>query len=703
MKRIFIMLIAAGGAFSAYAQSANSNDVYKLNYQANVLRSSQDSLQYQIDSIHSSVKDIKRKEKAKNWKRDEQLSRWVIDVNALGGILDQGLTKANTNGNYLNGIDLNTGNLKFTNGMSFGGDVQLAYFLGRKAHWGIGTGLVYLYQQGDMTLDNFNVQYQSIDNFGNIFRQWTTADQPVKEKLTITNVNIPLFLKYKNRFTKHSGFTADAGLVYNVKLENAYNTNATFDYQAIYQYANEGGTHTVYDYNTTPSPNDLLVTKAQIAAHSGPASIPSVLNQYRTQDGMNVGVNQPATNHTGSASFTQGTLGFMIRPAYSYYLSDKVAINLGVYYLYQPFANSVKPGYMLTNKIGDYNSVTNSVSNSVDQSYGISLGARFYLGRYHGRPAPAAITDDVNDPTCGSSDGSITIHNLTPFQPVTVNMLLNGTLQPSHTDSVSEFGTVKISGLAAGDYTNIVANVGGVDHNVPPVTLASSPIGYYSESSTNPLSFGACNGTIRLHGLKPGLTVNVKYSLNGTQQPAFSGVIGQDGTVSMTGLCAGNYTNIVVNVLTCTINGNDVTLTNPAPSQPQYYEEEEPNPRKRHNTHQVEERPDVSAPILFDVNKTIIHEESFPTIDEAIYELKEDETATAVIDGYTDNTASEAYNQDLSVRRSESVKYYMEHRGIASDRLTPVGHGLHDPIADNTTEEGRHKNRRVVISIKLKH
>jgi hypothetical protein len=173
MKKLFILLIAAGGALSASAQSANDSDVYKLRYQQSVLQSSRDTLQYRIDSIRTSVEELNRRKRAKMWKTDNMLSRWVLDFNLLGGILTEGITKANTNGNYANGIDLNTGNLKFSNGMSYGADLEIGYFLGKKAHWGIGTGFMYFYQTGDLKLDQFNVQYEAQDANYNTFRQVT--------------------------------------------------------------------------------------------------------------------------------------------------------------------------------------------------------------------------------------------------------------------------------------------------------------------------------------------------------------------------------------------------------------------------------------------------------------------------------------------------------------------------------------------------
>jgi outer membrane protein OmpA-like peptidoglycan-associated protein len=58
---------------------------------------------------------------------------------------------------------------------------------------------------------------------------------------------------------------------------------------------------------------------------------------------------------------------------------------------------------------------------------------------------------------------------------------------------------------------------------------------------------------------------------------------------------------------------------------------------------------------------------------------------------------SEAYNQGLSERRAATVARYLEERGVAPGRLKVVGKGESQPIADNTTAEGRRQNRRVVL------
>jgi outer membrane protein OmpA-like peptidoglycan-associated protein len=69
------------------------------------------------------------------------------------------------------------------------------------------------------------------------------------------------------------------------------------------------------------------------------------------------------------------------------------------------------------------------------------------------------------------------------------------------------------------------------------------------------------------------------------------------------------------------------------------------------------------------------------------------------IQGYTDSVGSEDYNQRLSERRADSVKSYLAGQGISSIRLSTVGKGRSDPVADNDSAAGRQQNRRVEVII----
>jgi len=82
-------------------------------------------------------------------------------------------------------------------------------------------------------------------------------------------------------------------------------------------------------------------------------------------------------------------------------------------------------------------------------------------------------------------------------------------------------------------------------------------------------------------------------------------------------------------------------------------------------------------------------------LTEAVNIMKENPEMRVEIQGHTDSTGPDAYNQGLSERRASSIKEYLLNKGIDSGRLVVKGYGESDPIASNETLEGRQKNRRV--------
>jgi outer membrane protein OmpA-like peptidoglycan-associated protein len=69
------------------------------------------------------------------------------------------------------------------------------------------------------------------------------------------------------------------------------------------------------------------------------------------------------------------------------------------------------------------------------------------------------------------------------------------------------------------------------------------------------------------------------------------------------------------------------------------------------------------------------------------------------VDGYTDNTGSDEFNQRLSEQRASTVREYLVGRGLASDAVTAQGFGEAMPVASNDTPSGRQKNRRVELIV----
>jgi OmpA-OmpF porin, OOP family len=104
----------------------------------------------------------------------------------------------------------------------------------------------------------------------------------------------------------------------------------------------------------------------------------------------------------------------------------------------------------------------------------------------------------------------------------------------------------------------------------------------------------------------------------------------------------------------------------------------------------------VTLHIEFDIDRDIIRPEYRDEVAKVGDFMKKYPTTSAVIEGHTDNVGSAEHNMDLSQRRAQSVvNYLVENFGIDRSRLTAKGYGFTRPIADNATNEGKQKNRRI--------
>ncbi len=114
----------------------------------------------------------------------------------------------------------------------------------------------------------------------------------------------------------------------------------------------------------------------------------------------------------------------------------------------------------------------------------------------------------------------------------------------------------------------------------------------------------------------------------------------------------------------------------------------------------VVEKINIRETIQFKTGKAKIKKRSHAILDEVVKVMK---TRTGIkkvrIEGHTDSVGDAEKNRTLSQARAESVLEYLVKKGIARDRLLAKGFGPDKPVADNTTDEGRSKNRRVEFSI----
>jgi len=105
----------------------------------------------------------------------------------------------------------------------------------------------------------------------------------------------------------------------------------------------------------------------------------------------------------------------------------------------------------------------------------------------------------------------------------------------------------------------------------------------------------------------------------------------------------------------------------------------------------------IALYINFDTGKSIIKPESKVIIEQIVQMMKANPEVKISVEGHTDNVGNPKSNKMLSDDRAKAVVTAIVAQGIDAKRLSSVGHGQDKPIADNKTEEGRAKNRRVEL------
>ena len=142
-----------------------------------------------------------------------------------------------------------------------------------------------------------------------------------------------------------------------------------------------------------------------------------------------------------------------------------------------------------------------------------------------------------------------------------------------------------------------------------------------------------------------------------------------------------------------------ITGTPPAPPPPPPPQKEEPPPppprvEVRDNKIEFKEK------IQFENNKSVILPQSFGLLDDIVKVIKDNPQAKKIaIEGHASAEGDPKRNLTLSDERAKAVMKYCVDHGIDAKRLTAKGFGITKPIADNATEDGREKNRRVEFNI----
>ena len=103
--------------------------------------------------------------------------------------------------------------------------------------------------------------------------------------------------------------------------------------------------------------------------------------------------------------------------------------------------------------------------------------------------------------------------------------------------------------------------------------------------------------------------------------------------------------------------------------------------------------------VLFATNKSDLKSSGLVNITKLAQFLRDNPDRKVIVEGYTDSTGSDAYNQSLSERRAASVQRALAQQGVDISRIVAQGYGKEYPVADNGSVSGRAMNRRVEVTI----
>ncbi|MFT3719620.1 OmpA family protein [Pseudorhodoferax sp.] len=106
---------------------------------------------------------------------------------------------------------------------------------------------------------------------------------------------------------------------------------------------------------------------------------------------------------------------------------------------------------------------------------------------------------------------------------------------------------------------------------------------------------------------------------------------------------------------------------------------------------------EIPSDISFDTGRADIRPSLRPILDQFANGLRDQPNTEIRIIGHTDSTGSDAINDPLSLQRANSARDYLADRGVDPRRILTAGRGSHEPIADNGSDAGRARNRRVEI------
>lgn len=170
----------------------------------------------------------------------------------------------------------------------------------------------------------------------------------------------------------------------------------------------------------------------------------------------------------------------------------------------------------------------------------------------------------TNPTGCGYHDGTITINGVPPNASYIVTYDFNNNPQPAITLPATPAGTVVLTGLGAGNYSNFVVSTltGCLSNTVGPVTLVDPTLTIPGTSKVDPSICGTGDGSLTLQGLLPDSTYLLSYTMNNIAQPSVSMTADASGNITLNNLYAGTYV-LYITFRGCSSNSVTIDIVDP--------------------------------------------------------------------------------------------------------------------------------------------
>ncbi|WP_159023243.1 OmpA family protein [Formosa sp. L2A11] len=190
------------------------------------------------------------------------------------------------------------------------------------------------------------------------------------------------------------------------------------------------------------------------------------------------------------------------------------------------------------------------------------------------------------------------------------------------------------------------------------------------------------------------VSCNAIKNANSTQKGAGVGVA---GGALIGGLIGGNITGALIGAAVGGAAGG--LIGNSMDKQADKIEEALPGAEVKRVGEGIQVVFDENSGVTFATNKAELTTKAKENLDAIADVFLEFPDTNLLVEGHTDSTGSEDYNMTLSEKRAQSVVSYLQNKGVTSNRFEVTAYGETRPRFDNTTEEGRSKNRRVEIGV----